>query len=275
MKNKPLVSVIMPAYNSQKYIERAIESILCQTFKDFEFIIINDASNDRTLKIIKEYAVKDKRIRVYNNEKNLQIAASLNIGIKLAKADLLARMDPDDISHKKRLEYQYNFMQKNKNVAIVGANIIVLNDHGKKIAVREYPSKSSDLKKIMFKYSPFAHPVIMFRKKNILEFGGYDMKMVPCEDIDLWFKVGSKYDFATITKPLLQYTLITTSNSHKSLRSLELLGFKIKINAVRSFGFYPSAYDIIYNLLQFLTLWLMPRKLRIAFYNQIRSKGLI
>lgn len=275
MNNKPLVSVIMPAYNSQKYIERAIESILDQTFRSFEFIIINDASDDRTMEIIEKFAKKDARIKVFSNKKNLQIAASLNLGMKLAQTEFIARMDPDDISHERRLEYQYNFLRGHEKVAIVGSDIVVLNEKGHKIAVRQYPSRSDELKKVMFKYSPFAHPVIMFRKKYIIEFGGYDIKMVPCEDIDLWFKVGSKYEFASLKKFLLQYTLLITSNSHKSLRDLELLGFRIKINAIRKFGYRPNIYDIVYNSLQFLTLWIMPRKFRIVLYNKIRSKKLI
>ena|SRR5258708_15358213 len=100
---KPQLSVVMPTYNCQKYIGRAIESILEQTFKNYEFIIIDDASTDKTLSIIRSYARKDKRIRVIRNKKNLQIARSLNKGIGYAVTDLIIRMDSDDISYPTRL----------------------------------------------------------------------------------------------------------------------------------------------------------------------------
>lgn len=275
MGAKPLVSVIMPAYNAEDYVARAIESVLDQSLKDIELIVVNDASNDDTASIAKKYAKRDKRIRLVNNKRNLKISGSLNKGMKMAKAKLVARMDADDISHPKRLELQHNLLKRKPEVAVVGANMIIINKRGKAISKREYPTTSQELKKVMFRYSPFAHPVVMYRKKVLEEFGGYSGKMVPCEDIDLWFKVGSKYDFASINKPLLKYTLIKTSSSHSKLKDLELLNFKIRLNAIIKYGFKPSAYDICYNIAQFLTVWIMPASLRIWLYNLLRSNRLI
>lgn len=275
MIKKPAISVIMPAYNAEIFVERAIESILHQTFQDFELIIINDASNDRTLSLIKKYAKKDKRIRIINNKFNLQIAASLNKSISKARSNIIARMDADDISGLERLGIQYEYLKKNPDVVIIGTDIAIIDVQGNSISKREYPSSSKDLKRLMFRYSPFAHPVVMFRKDVFEECGGYDIKMVPCEDIDLWFKIGCKYKFGSISKPLLQYTLINTSNSHKKLKGLELLGFKIKFNAILKYGYRPSLYDIIYNLGEFTSIWFMPSKLRIWLYNFLRSRKLI
>lgn len=278
MKNKsnnPLVSVIMPTYNSENYIGQAIESILCQTLHDFEFIIVNDASIDKTHSVIQKYMRKDKRIRLVNNDRNLQIAQSLNKGISLAKADFIARMDDDDISLPQRLEKQYIFLQKNKNVAIVGTNILIIDENEKIISKRGYPAKSNDLKKIMFRYSPFAHPTVMFRKKIFQELGGYDPKMVPCEDIDFWFIIGLKYNFGCINEQLLKYRILSAPKSRYDVRETELLGFKIKIKAILKYGYKPSFYDLIFNLLQFLTLWFFPTHIRIKLYNAFRSRNLI
>lgn len=269
------MTVIMPTFNVDKFIARAIESMLSQTFKDFELIIIDDASTDGTLEIARSYAKKDSRIKIVVNEKNLQVATTLNKGIKIAKSQIIARMDPDDISFPERLEKQFTFMKKHPNIAIVGTNILIINELGELISKREYPDKSNKLKKLMFKYSPFAHPTVMFRKKIFQEFGGYSVSMVPCEDIDLWFKIGSKYEISNIQEYLLKYTLIKTSNSHNDLRYLELLGFKIKIDAIRRYGYRPSAYDVAYNLLEFLTLWLMPASFRIWMYDFLRSHKII
>lgn len=274
-RNKLLVSVIMSVFNTDKYVHRAIESILNQTLKDFEFIIVNDASIDKTSAVVGSYAKKDKRIKVINNDRNLKIAHSLNIGVSLARADLIARMDADDISHPERLEVQYLFLKSHPEVAIVGTNISITDKNEKEVWKREYPTHSKDLKKIMFRYSPFAHPTVMYRKKVYEEFGGYNPNMIPCEDIDFWFRIGAQYDFGNIPKTLLKYTLSQSSGSHYDLRSTELLGFKIKINAIKKYGYRPNIYDIFYNLLQFISLWFMPADARIKLYNALRSRGLI
>lgn len=273
--SKPLVSVIMPTYNSAHYIRQAVESILSQTLSNFEFIIINDASRDKTPSIIRSYMKKDKRIHLVNNKSNLKIAESLNKGIALANAELVARMDDDDISLPQRLQKQFSFFQKNKKVGIVGTNILIIDEDEKIISKREYPTKSKDLKKIMLRYSPFAHPTVMFRKKVFVEVGGYDPKMVPCEDIDFWFKIGSKYDFGCLNEQLLKYRMINTPKSVYGIRNTELLGFKIKMQAIIKYGYRPSFYDILYNLLQFLTLWFFPAHIRIKLYNTLRSRNLI
>lgn len=275
MLKKPLISVVMPAYNVDRYIAQAIESILNQTFKDFELIIINDASSDNTAKIIQGYKKRDKRVRVLNNKTHLLIAASLNKAVNLSRAEIIARMDADDISLLNRLKLQYSFLKKNPDIAVVGGDIVIIDKDGKEISKREYPTASADLKKTMFRYSPFAHPVVMFRKKIFLEFGGYNLKMIPCEDIDLWFKIGSKYKFASIPEYVLQYRILPDSSSNKNLIPLELLGFEIKIKAIRKYGYKPGFYDVAYNVLEFTTLWFMPPSFRVWMYNFLRSNKLI
>ena len=275
MKNKPLVSVVMSVFNDEKYIKRAIESILNQTLKKFEFIIINDASKDTSLEIIRSFTRKDKRIKLINNTQELRLASSINLGVSIAKADFIARMDPDDISLPERLEIQYIYFKKHPNIAVVGTNLSIVNENMKEISVRNYPTHSEDLKKIMLRYSPFAHPSVMLRKKVFKEFGGYDPNMKLCEDIDFWFKLGTKYDFGNIPERLVQYTLSEKSGTHRNIRQTELLGFKIKLNAIIKHGYKPGLYDIFYNVLQFITMWIMPTGIRIKLYNEIRSRGII
>src|SRR5688500_15226048 len=121
-KHKPAISVVMSAYNSDKYIAKAIESILNQTFKDFEFIIINDGSKDESLKIIKRYGKKDKRIVLIDNKKNLGLIKSLNKGLKIAKGKYIARMDSDDIAMPQRFKIQLDYLDKNRNIFLVGTS---------------------------------------------------------------------------------------------------------------------------------------------------------
>lgn len=275
VRKKPAISVVMPAYNAERYIEQAIISILNQTLTNFELLIIDDASTDKTPSIIKKYQRKDARIKVIVNKTNLQIARSLNKLIKLARSEFVARMDADDVSFPRRLFLQYELIKKDKEIAVVGTDMVIIDKGGVPISKREYPDNDKKLKGAMFRYSPFAHPVVMFRKKVFEEFGGYDVNLVPCEDIDLWFKIGSKYKFASIPQPLIYYRIVPYSNSTKSLKDLELLGFKIKIDAIKKYGCKPSLYDVFYNIGQFLTLWFMPVNARVWMYNFLRSRKLI
>src|ERR1035437_799289 len=189
-KQKPAISVLMPAYNAEKYIGEAIESILNQTFKDFELIIVNDASTDSTLSIIQKFAKKDKRVKVYENKKNLYIAANRNRLIKLANGKYVAWQDADDISMLKRLEHQYKFLEKYKEVGIVGGFLQFFNDKEGNTSIRKYAASDKDLRKTIFRYSPVAQPAAMIRRKILNEVGEYNLKYPPAEDIDMSFRIG-------------------------------------------------------------------------------------
>src|SRR3989344_2143926 len=270
-KNKPLISVVMPAYNAHKYIKSAIESILGQTFRRFELIIINDCSTDKTLPIIRSYSKKDSRIKIINNNKRLDIALSLNKGVGIASSNIIARMDADDIAFPNRLELQYKLINSSRNIGVVGANIEIMDEVENVIATRSYPTSSNKLKSCLFRYSPFAHPVVFFRKNMFEKVGGYDPKYSPTEDLDLWFRLGSKSEFRSINETLLKYRLSVKSSSHSIIRDLELLVFRIRLDAIVKYGYRPSLYDLIYNLFQFSTLWFNPAKYRIKIYNLLRN----
>lgn len=274
-KDKPLVSVVMSVYNTERYLAQAIKSILSQTIENFEFIIVNNGSTDKTSQIIYKFQKNDKRIKLIKNKKKLQIGTSLNNAIDQAKSDIIARMDPDDIAFPNRLQVQYTFLQHHSNVAIVGNDIILIDEYGKVIGKRTYPISSKGLKKILFRYSAFAHPTVMFRKQLFKKVGGYNPNKHPCEDIDLWFRLGKDYTFASIPIFLLKYRVLINSSSHQNLTHTEFLGLKIKIEAIRKYGYRPALYDIIYIILQFVTLWFMPFAARIRLYNSLRGKNLI
>ncbi|OGE45022.1 hypothetical protein A3B39_05455 [Candidatus Daviesbacteria bacterium RIFCSPLOWO2_01_FULL_37_10] len=274
MKN-PKITVVMPVYNAQKFIISAIESILNQTLRDFELIIVNDCSTDKTRKIIESFARKDPRIKIVNNKTRMNIAASLNKGVSMASSNIIARMDADDISIPIRLEMQYRLISSDKNIAVVGANIIVMDLNENEIAIRNYPTTSEELKACLFKYSSFAHPVVCFRKSVFDEVGGYNPKYSPTEDLDLWFRLGVKHKFGNVKKPLLKYRLYNNSSSNRSLKDLEILVFKIRFDAITKYGYKPSFLDLIYNLLQFVTLWFTPEKYRGMIYNFLRNNNLI
>ncbi|NJO03533.1 MAG: glycosyltransferase, partial [Bacteroidia bacterium] len=188
----PQVSVIMPVYNARKYLKESIESILNQTFIDFEFIIIEDGSTDNSPEIIRRYT--DARIRLISNAKNQGIVRSLNQGLRLAQGKYLARMDADDISLPERFARQVKYLEENPEVDLLATYIQLINEDGRDkgvwVADQETLSYSSIRKKLP-EGNCLAHPSMMFRASTIRKFR-YVRFDYPAEDYGLWLRVASQ-----------------------------------------------------------------------------------
>lgn len=201
----PLVTILMPVYNGEKYLKEAIESILNQTFTDFTFLIIDDCSTDKSINIIKFY--KDKRIKFLINEKNLGISKTLNVGIENANTKYIARMDQDDISLLNRIEEQVNFMEANSDIGICGTWMMAFNTKNQS-SLKKRPIKNADIKVMLLFQSPIAHPTAMIRRnvfnKNNLR---YDASYDGLEDYDMWERMSMVTKMENIPKALLLYRL--------------------------------------------------------------------
>lgn len=183
----PKVSVIMGVYNSEKVVGRAIESILNQSYKDFEFIICDDKSTDSTLQVISKYCAQDKRIKLICNSFNVGLAETLNNCINISDGELIARMDDDDISHYDRLEKQVAFMDKHPEYTIVGTGKRSFDENGIwEVSVVEGERSLEDI----FKGNTFYHPTVMMRKKALEDVGWYTVSPLTRrgQDYDLWCK---------------------------------------------------------------------------------------
>lgn len=207
---KPLVSVVMTAYNAQEFLNIAIDSILLQTYKNFEFIIVDDGSTDHSGSIINTY--DDKRIK-YIHQKNSGQAAALNKGIGLAKGEYIARMDADDISYPTRLQKQVDFLKGNKNIGMVGAGHDFIDEDSGIFAQAYYLDRNQDVKMEFLVRNPFAHGTVMIRRSVLNDVGGYDANE-PIEDYELWWRVAQKYEVANIPEMLLGYRVVPTGISH-------------------------------------------------------------
>jgi glycosyltransferase involved in cell wall biosynthesis len=203
--NAPKISVLMPVYNAAKFLNQSIESILNQTFFDFEFIIIDDGSTDDSVAIIKTY--DDPRIVFVRNKKNLGISETLNRGISLAKSSLIARMDADDISHPTRLQKQYDYMVKNPDCALLSSWARVVTEDLKFVRLERYRSKFYYYN-LIFECWMY-HPTIIFRKKEVEEVGMYSMPY--SEDFDLFWKMSRRFKIGNIAEALVDYRLSSTS----------------------------------------------------------------
>ncbi len=184
MNNNPLVTVLMPVYNAAAYLSASIESILNQTFTDFEFLIINDGSTDNSELIIKRY--QDSRIRYYKNATNQKLIETLNKGLTLAKGVFIARMDADDIALPERLERQVHLMQKRPDISICGSLALTFSDKGI-LDKRMLPENPEALKCICFFQCPVLHPATMIRRFDLEQLGmRYNKNYPHAEDLKLW-----------------------------------------------------------------------------------------
>ena len=152
MTSLPLVSIITPVFNREEYISLCINSILNQTYRHFEYFIIDDGSTDKTSKIIEEYLQSDKRITVITNSYNLGAAKSYNKGVEASKGKYLMRLDSDDIAFPDRIEKQINYLEKNKKIFALGTGSELIDENGKKYRTKRFPKKFNNIKKI-FEYT--------------------------------------------------------------------------------------------------------------------------
>ena len=207
VNNSPLVSVLITCFNSEKFIEETIKSVLNQTFKDFEIVIVDDASTDSSIKIIQSF--DDARIRLIRNNENLKISKARNIGIRESKGHYIAILDSDDLSHKRRLELQVNFLNANSEIGILGSRYQCFGASSGR--VRKY-TNNEHLKAYLLFGSCFGHSTVMFRKYLVEDMNEpYSSNLFFAEDYDLFVRLATRTKFALLEDYLVKYRIHSKS----------------------------------------------------------------
>ncbi|WP_063650743.1 glycosyltransferase [Aliivibrio fischeri] len=217
MKNVK-VSWVLPVYNAEKYLHKTIDSILRQTFINWELIIINDGSTDNSLEIIKSF--KDDRIKVVSRE-NKGLSKSLNEGVELALGEYIARIDSDDINEINRLELQVAFLDSNPDYILVASNVSYINEKGVEYRFSTLPSSHRAIKNKLKVDNCIFHPTVLVRKKALIKSGGYNNE-IGCywEDYHLWLKLIDFGKFYIIPDYLLKYRVHSTSISQNTPKEI-------------------------------------------------------
>lgn len=211
------ISVVMSVYNAEKYVFEAIESILNQSYRDFEFLITDDASTDSSLQILKDFENEDKRIKLYKNKENLGLTKNLNLMLQSSKGRFIARMDADDISLPDRFEKQLDFMNGNPDIGVCGTNILFFgsSDH-----ITSLPETDDEIKASLLFRDVIMHPTVFIRR-SVLEtlIINYDENFRISQDYDLWCRLSGRTKLANLPERLLRYRFqegnITTSTKSK------------------------------------------------------------
>lgn len=243
MENK--ISIILPAFNAESYIKTAINSVLNQTYKNFEFIIIDDGSTDNTFNKIKE--IKDPRIILIKNENNIGLQKTLNKGLKIASGEFIARIDADDKwVNSDKLEKQINFLIKNKNYGLIGTGVIVINENNKEIFRYLNPLNDKDIRNNILSRCPFIHSSVMFIKNAALECGGYSISTFDkhVEDYKLWLEIGKKYKFYNLNSYDTIYRISNTQISSKNNKEQ----IKKSLSLTKQYkNYYPNYFKAIFR----------------------------
>jgi len=215
MNDAPTISVLMSVYNADRYLAEAIESILNQTLDDFEFLITDDGSTDRSLKILQRYAAEDSRIKLITRP-NTGFVVALNELLALAQGEFIARMDADDVALPQRFAQQVALLRREPMVVCVGGAQDKIDEAGRVLIHHEDPLHDTEIQRMaLCGKVPINHPSAMMRRKAILQVGGYDAALYPAEDLDLWLRLGEIGKLANLPETVLKYRQHANSISEK------------------------------------------------------------
>lgn len=200
INNNVILTIAIPFYNAEKYLAKAIDSVIWQTHQDFKLILLDDGSTDSSLTIAQSYAAKDNRIIVVSDGENKNLGFRLNQIPYLVDTKYLARMDADDIMHPEKIEKQIKILIENQNIDVLGTNAYTINDIDEVVGIRVDPKDRNELIEV----SGFIHPTIM-AKTEWFKNNPYDIKAIRIEDAELWYRTSKFNNFQILTEPLFYY----------------------------------------------------------------------
>lgn len=257
MAELPLVSVIIPVFNAQDYLEASIGSILTQSYQNLEIIILDDASTDNSLAIINTVVNNDPRVQLVCNPTNLYIARNRNKGIGLAHGKYIVWQDADDVSDNQRIEKLVHLMEKNNKIGIAGSSLQVFDASGDK-EVRRYSLDDASLRANIFKFSPVAQPSAIIRRECFDKLGLYDESTPPVEDLDMSFRIGTAYEFANLDESLIKYRLSSTNQTHKNMKKMIRVTLATRKKYSTGYGYKMRLSDRLAYSITWATLYLNP-----------------
>ena len=272
-KNKlPLISILMPVYNAGDFLVESIKSIRNQTLKDWELIVVDDGSTDKSSEILKKYAEKDSRIKIFKFKKNKGLAYALNYGLNKARGKYLARMDADDISYPKRLEIQLRYLKRNPKVVAVGTQVKLINEKGNFIGYKKFPTDPEKIYQMMGTMMAIQHPTLLTYTK-IIKKCPY-ANHTTAEDVSMFFKLLQYGNFLNTKEVLFKYRIRKNSDSLKNPKKTFNLTLKSRIKAVIDWNYKPTISAVLINITQSILISLLPDNLIISLYEKIRFNDL-
>lgn len=240
------MTVLITAYNEADYIEGAVRSVLDQTYDNVEAVVVNDGSTDGTAGVLTQ-RFEDERLRVFDQDRNGRVT-SLNHGLDAARGKFVAVLDADDRCVPRRIETQVDYLLAHEDVGVVGSYYHRKDGIRGEEYVRKYPTRNGPIRREMAKYIPLSHSCAMYRKRAVIEAGGYDESLSDHEDLDLWIRVARDWTLANIPEPLVVRHIRSDSYWHRNFgahaRNVHLARLNAKAVRALSLSFYYYAYPM-------------------------------
>lgn len=272
LTKQPLVSVIMPVYNARRYLRDAIESVRSQTISDFEFLIVDDGSTDSSWELLRSYAKKDKRIRLYRNSPNQGLVGSLNSIISKTRGKYIARMDADDVSLPDRFERQVAILESRPEIVACGGQEYIIDEQGKTIAEKYFPTDPNTCYNMLMNVMVIQPPLLMaqgdvFRKLR------YDNHIFKNDDISMHFKLLKYGKFTNVDGIIFKYRRVQNSLTHKNPKKVYFLALFVRLNAMMKWGYRPALANVLLTIPETTIVSVLPNKTVLSLFELIRFTG--
>lgn len=272
LKRKPIISVVLPVYNSKPYLEDCLESIFAQTFKDFEVIAVDDASTDGSYGILLKYAKRFKNMQVFRNNENKGVSETAKKAIAHSRGDYLARMDADDICAPDRLEKQLKFLRKNKKTVAVGGQCLIIDENNNVIGKKTFPTDFESIYKYIFEFIAVQQPTLMIaRNKLPKNFVYYVDGMNTAEEVELFFKLFLYGQVENLPDIVLMYRRHSNNTSMNNIKKTFMLTLIARIKAIYRYNYKPTTRGIIITFLQALLVMSLPKGVILLIYRILRD----
>ncbi len=271
-KRQPLISIVMPARNAGKFLRDCLDSVLSQTYPNWELIAVNDASTDNTLSILHEYATSDSRIRILSNRTQLGVSFTAEKAIQGTKGAYIARMDADDIMVPYRLESQLKFLQGNPSTVAVGGQCPLIDTTGEIIGKKSFPTSASGTYALLFTAVPIQQPAIMINRQLLPKnFAWYPHHYTTGEEVDMLFRMTQYGELRNLPVDILFYRQHPGADSLRDPKQSFYNNLKTRTRAVINYGYKPSFNAILTNIAQLIVVTLLPAKLLYPVYYIFRG----
>lgn len=269
---QPILSVVMPVYNAGSFLVEAIESIRNQTHTNWELIAVDDYSTDNSWKTLKSFVKKDSRIKVYKNGKHRGVAGAANLALSFAKGTFIARMDADDISHPTRFARQITFLEKNKDVVAVGGQCELINEQGKKIGWKQFPTENNEIHALMFNRIPLQQPTLMVNTSLLpKDFVWYEDNFYSAEEVELLFRLFKYGNIRNMSAILLKYRIHPENTSLKDPKKTFFLTLTTRLAAIFKHDYRPTLNGVIISILETIAVIILPSRYIYPVYSFIQN----
>lgn len=273
--NRPLVTVLMTVYNAERYLREAVESIEAQTYKNWELVIVDDGSVDRSREILRKLAKNNRKVRPVYLKRNHGVSYASNAGLAKARGQLLGRMDADDIAMSDRIEKQVKYLLANPQVVAVGGQCELIDANGETVGVKQFPTKPEVIKNALFMYNPLQHPSMMI---NLEKIGDnklqYRDESVLAHDLELLLMLLPYGEIANLPETILRYRVHNDSLSLRSPKATFRDTVEVRDRALCMYGYEPSVVARVVDVLQRVVMAILPSEVVYPLFRFVRMNSM-